>query len=385
MRKAISWLVPLALAGPVAAAEPTGYVRPPPAVNRARVALLVDLSSGQVLHEQASRSALLPASMTKVMTAFIAFEAIKAGRVREDTIVTIRPELAARWSGKGTSLALRPGERVRLSDLLLATTAASANDAAAALAEASAGSAERHVALAEHQARRLGMRRSWFRSANGMPDAGATITSAEDMAILAKALIERHPLLYRRYFGQPGILWRGTMLRNRDPLTGVVAGADGIKTGHTREAGYNFLGSLERDGRRLVLVIGGAQSEADRAAAARALAEWGYSAWQSRMLAPAGWRVGAARVQNGGRREVGLILPRAARYALPRGGTARLSARIAYRGPLRAPIRKGSEVARLELRVEGLRGWSLPLVAAEEVPAAGAIDRVVNGLLGLFE
>jgi serine-type D-Ala-D-Ala carboxypeptidase (penicillin-binding protein 5/6) len=379
------WLIGLAALAIPAAASTPALPGPPQEVNRAKVALLADLTSGQVLHEQGGGTGMLPASMTKVMTALVVFDQIKAGRLNEEAIVSIRPETAARWAGKGTTLSLRPNERVRIGDLLLATTAASANDAAVALAEASAGSAEAFVALMNARARQLGMKRSRFATPNGFPDKGKTITTAADLALLAGALIEEHPALYRRYFGQPGMPWRGKLLPNRDPLTGVVPGADGIKTGHTFEAGFNFLGSVERSGRRLVLVIGRARTDADRANAARSLAEWGFSAWESRPLAPAGWVVGKAEVQDGNRRSVPLALPRAASFARFKRCDDQYSARIAYDGPLRAPIRKGTVVGRLDLWVLCGRPWSVPLVAAEDVARAGPIDRIVNGLLGLFQ
>ncbi len=382
------WLIGLAALAIPAAATTPAYHNPPLVWDQNLILMrriLVDLSSGQVLDEYFGKHGFAPASMTKVMTALVVFDQIKAGKLSEDTVVTVRPETAARWAGKGTTLSLRPHEQVRIGDLLLATTAASANDAAVALAEASAGNVENFAALALERTRQLGMRSSWFRNPNGYPDKGGTMTTAEDMAILASALIEEHPELYRRYFGQPGFLWRGRFLPNRDPLTGVVAGADGIKTGFTREAGFNFLGSLERDGRRLVLVIGGASTETNRANAARMLAEWGYSAWESRALAPAAWVVGSAKVQDGSERTVRLMLPHDARYSRPKGAEVRPAARIVYDGPLKAPIRKGTPVARLELQLSGVRPWSLPLVAAEDVAKAGPIDRLVNGLLGLVE
>jgi serine-type D-Ala-D-Ala carboxypeptidase (penicillin-binding protein 5/6) len=382
------WLIGLAALAIPASAQTPAYLQPPLPVDQnsiAMITLLVDLTSGQVLHEHSGRYGFAPASMTKVMTALVVFDLIKAGKLDEDTVVTVRPETVARWAGKGTTLALRPNEQMRIGDLLLATTAASANDAAVALAEASAGSVESFAAMALQRTRQLGMRRSWFKNPNGYPDKGGTMTTAGDMATLARALINEHPVLYRRYFGQPGINWRGKFLPNRDPMIGVVPGADGIKTGFTREAGFTFVGSLERSGRRLVLVIGRAKTEASRANAARVLAEWGFSAWESRSLAPAGWTVGAARVQDGSERTVRLILPHDTRYSRPKGGADRPEARIVYSGPLKAPIRKGAEVARLEMRLSGVRPWSIPLVAAEDVARAGPIDRIVGGLLGLVE
>jgi D-alanyl-D-alanine carboxypeptidase (penicillin-binding protein 5/6) len=181
------------------------------------------------------------------------------------------------------------------------------------------------------------------------------------------------------------MIWRGGRYNSHDPFAGVLPGADGIKTGHTREAGFNFLGAVERDGRRLVVVIGGSPSEAARADASRALAEWGYRAWDSRVFLAPGTIVGAARVQGGDAREVQLTVPRAFTLSLPKGRAAPVSGRIVYMGPLRAPFAKGQQVARLELSMPGQPVHALPLVTTRAVGPAGAIDRIGNALLGLFQ
>jgi D-alanyl-D-alanine carboxypeptidase (penicillin-binding protein 5/6) len=345
--------------------------------------LLVDLSSDQVLCGRNADKSFLPASMTKAMTALVAFDLIRAGKVTEESPITVAPETAQRWAGKGSTLSLRAGERLRYGELLLGTTAVSANDAAVALAQASAGSTEAFVAQMNRRAARLGMKSSHFASPNGYPDQGRTKVSASDLVLLAWALTEEHPGLYRRYFGRPTMLWRGSELRNRDPITGTVPGADGIKTGHTHEAGFNFLGSAQRGNRRLVLVIGGAASEEARASVARELVEWGFTAWRSKPLAPPGWIAGEARVQNGTVRSVPLVLEHSLAVSLPVDSDAQVTARIRYLGPLRAPVASGTVAARLELSAPGLAPWSVPLVAGRQVDVAGPFDRIVNGLLGI--
>lgn len=377
----IGWMAGLtALAVPAMAGDPPA---PPPACQGAPVVLLVDLSSDQVLCGRNADRSFLPASMTKAMTALVAFDLLKAGKLTEETAITVRPETALRWADKGSTLSLRAGERLRYGELLLGTTAVSANDAAIALAEASAGSTEDFVAQMNRRAAQLGMKSSRFASPNGYPDQGRTKVSAGDLVRLARALTHEHPGLYRRYFGRPAMLWRGSELRNRDPITGTVPGADGIKTGHTHEAGFNFLGSAQRGSRRLVLVVGGAASEDARASLARALVEWGFTAWRSKTLAPPGWIAGEARVQNGSARSVPLVLERSLAVSLPAGNDAQVTAHIRYLGPLRAPIARGAVAARLELSAPGLAPWSVPLVAGRQVDVAGPFDRIVNGLLGI--
>ena len=358
---------------------------PPPALTQTPIALLVDLSSGQVLFARKADQRFLPASMTKAMTALVAFDLIAAGKLSEAARFTVRPETAARWAGKGTTLNLRAGEQVLVRDLLMGTTTVSANDAAVALAEGALGSTQAWTAAMNVRAASLGMSGSHFATPNGFPDHGATYTTANDLVRLAGALIDGHPALYQRYFGHQMMRWRGGQFNSHDPFAGVLPGADGIKTGHSYEAGFNFLGAVDRQGRRLVLVIGQAPTEPGRAAAAKAMAEWGYGAWHSLAFLAPGYVVGAAQVQNGARRAVPLTVPRAYSLALPNGAAGRVSGRIIYDGPLLAPIAKGQQVALLEVGLPGQPRHTLPLVAASAVTVAGPFDRIANALLGLWQ
>lgn len=374
----------LLVAGSAVIARAPSAADPYIAADAAPVALLVDLGAGQELYEKSADRVFLPASMTKAMTTLIAFDLIASGKLREDAVLSVRPETAAVWAGKGTSLYLKPAMRVTVRELLLGVTTASANDAAVVLAEGVAGSVEQWAALMNARARALEMTHSRFATPNGWPDGGRTQVSARDLVKLARALITEHPALYARYVGHPALTWNGATFRNHDPFAGTVSGADGIKTGHTTEAGYNFLGSVQRDGRRLVVVVGGAASEAARATSARELIEWGYSAWQSHPLAATNALIGTAEVQNGAERSVALTIAHPLAIAVRKGRTARLSSRIVYNGPLVAPIRKNAEVAKLELRVDDGPVLSIPLVAAQGIGRAGPFDRLVNGLLGLL-
>lgn len=371
------------LALPARAGGPAGA--PIPAnVRSAPIALLVDLSAGQTLYAHQAERRFRPASMTKAMSALVAFDLIKIGKLDEEAIVVVDPVLAAQWAGKGTTLTLRAGERVPVMRLIEGMITASANDATEVLARYAVGSRGEWLALMNARASSLGMTDSTFASPSGWPDGGKTQVTARDMVRLARALIEDHPELYRRYFGHPAMTWRGTQLASRNPLAGRFKGADGIKTGHTSEIGYNFLGAAVREGRRLVLVIGGAPSEATRAAAAEGLAEWGFTAWDSRQLVRKGQVVGRALVQDGSARAVDLVPLRDWRLTVPHGSTARVATRIVYRGPLRAPIEAGQVVAGLEVTVPGLPPHDIPLATGQRVTRAGPFDRVVNGLLGLL-
>jgi serine-type D-Ala-D-Ala carboxypeptidase (penicillin-binding protein 5/6) len=374
----------LALPGVASGSDPAPAFAPPTA-SEAPIALLVDLSSGQTLFAREAEARMLPASMTKVMSALVAFDLIAARRLDEDGVITVRPATAARWAGRGTTLSLLPNEHVAVRDLLRGMTTVSANDAAVVLAEGALGSEADWLAAMNAKAQALGMKDSHFASVNGYPDGGRTYVTARDMVRLADAIITQHPAIYRRYFGHKTMFWRRRQLISHDPFAETLPGADGIKTGFTHEAGFTFLGAVERNQRRLVLVVGKVPTEPGRAAAATALAEWGYAAWDDAQFLKAGWVVGTAQVQDGAAREVPLAVPRAYALTLPADTSPRVSARIVYRGPLRAPIAKGAIVAELKVTIEGLPPHSLPLVATRGVAQAGPIDRIANGLLGLLE
>lgn len=359
-------------------------IMPQPSMPLVPVALLVDLSTGQTLFARNADHAFIPASMTKAMSALVAFDLIAAGKLDEKALVTVDPELAQRWSGKGTTLSLRAGEQVAVRDLLAGMITVSANDATEVLARHTLGSREAWIAAMNARAAALGMTGSRFASPTGWPDGGRTRVTARDMVLLGKALIEQHPSLYHRYFGRAAMNWRGGSLASRNPFAGRAVGADGVKTGHTREAGYNFLGSAERDGRRLMLVVSGASSEAVRAKAATNLLEWGYRDWGSRPLLAKGQTVGTVQVQDGAQRRLAVAPTRAWKLAVPKGHDRRIVTLIMYRGPLRAPIKQGAVVADLAVIIDGQQPHEIPLVAQHSVARAGPFDRMVNGLLGLL-
>jgi D-alanyl-D-alanine carboxypeptidase (penicillin-binding protein 5/6) len=381
-------LVPVLAAAAAFGSAPAGAAAPlppPPAeVAGIPVSLLVDLGSGRVLHARQPGLRFVPASMAKVMTLHVALEERAKGRLPADCRVTVAGATARQWDGQGTSLYLKGGESVTVDDLLRGIATVSANDASVVLAESHAGSVAGWTGLMNAEARRLGMDDSHFATPSGWPDGGATYVSARDLVTLAEALIARHPAEYRRYFGQKRMVWRGVTLQSHDPTVGVVRGADGIKTGHTNEAGYNFLGSAEREGRRLVMVVAGARTAAERAAASRALLEWGFSAWEARPLFASGGKVAEARVQGGSARRVALVADRQIDAVMPKGAAEPVALRLVYRGPLLAPVAKGAEVARLEIRVGDGPVTHMPLRTAESVGVAGPLDRLLNGLRGLF-
>ena len=355
---------------------------PPPA--DVPIALLVDASSGQTLAAREEDRRFLPASITKVMTAYLAFEMLADGRLKPDQSFVVSQEVASEWSGKGSSMFLEAGERVSVDQLLHGITTVSANDGCIALAEGAGGSVEKWVATMNRTARKLGMDDSHFGTPNGWPDEGNTFVTARDLVKLSEAMISRHPKLYARYFGHRDLAFNGIAQANHDPITGVVEGADGIKTGYTREAGNNFLGSAKRGNRRLVMVVAGIDDEATRAQVSRTFIEWGFSAFEPKQLFAKGAMVGEAQVQGGAARHVALQAPGPIIADFPKGKAPKVTLALHYDGPLVAPIAAGKNVAELEVTLEGFAPYRVPLAAADNVAVANWWQRLRNGVLGFL-
>ena len=352
---------------------------PAPVPEEIPVGLLVDASTGQTLFARDETRRFVPASVTKVMTAYTAFKLIDAGALRVGMRFEYPQELEDAWYAEGSNMFLRAGEKPTIGQLLLGITTVSGNDASVALAVAATGSLENWVALMNANAEELGMRDTHFGSANGYPDSGKTYTSARDLAILGKALVRDYPGLYARYFGRRLLRWRNLTQANHDPVTGRVDGADGIKTGYTREAGFTFLGSAERDGRRLVMVLAGAPDGNTRDTTARELLEWGFDAFERELILPSHVEVGRADVQNGDSISVTLRTAEPVIAALPRGADrGRWTMEVVYRGPVEAPIAAGDRIARLRLSVDGQLTLEVPLESGVSVARANPLERIFN-------
>lgn len=352
----------------------------PPNAEDAPIALLVDLSSGQTLFAREESRRFMPASITKVMTTFLAFEWLSQGKIFREQVTAMRPETFRRWHRVGSTMYLAENEPVTIDQLIHGITTVSANDGAVVLAEAAAGSVPAWLAAMNAKAKEIGMADSHYGTPNGWMDEGFTFVTARDLATLASAMITRHPDYYRHFVGVRRLTYNGIEQVNHDPITGEVPGADGIKTGFTNQAGYGFLGSAERDGRRLVMVVAASPTGRQRNRAARAFMEWGFQAFDSRPLFKAGETIGDARVQNGGLAKVGLVSQSPITVAMPKGARQSPEVTIRYEGPLQAPVAKGEHVADLVISLDGRQVSSLPLVADRAVAVATPLQRVFNGL-----
>src|SRR6478609_2457662 len=255
--------------------------------TEAKYAYLIDLSSGAVLYEKNADVRMPPASMAKMMTTEVAFELVDKGQLPLGKMCTVRPETWQTWHGPqaGSTMFLSPGEQVSVDELLKGIITLSGNDASVVLAECIAGTEEAFTNVMNENAKRLGLTNSHFGTSNGWPDEGRTYVTARDLATLARAEIENYPDLYKKYYSLASYTHGKTLgsgsditQANRNLLLGRVPGADGLKTGHTDEAGYGFTGSAEQNGRRLIEVVAGLGSWNDRVTESRRLIEWGFGA-----------------------------------------------------------------------------------------------------------
>jgi D-alanyl-D-alanine carboxypeptidase (penicillin-binding protein 5/6) len=286
---------------------------------------------------------------------------------------------------------LSPNEQVSVENLLHGIVTLSGNDASVVLAECIAGTEQAFANQMNALAKQLGLSNSHFGNSNGWPDEGVTYVTARDLATLAKATIERHPKLYKQFYGQPSFTWGKTLgsgaditQGNRNPILGKIPGADGLKTGHTEEAGYGFTGSAEQNGRRLVMVVAGLDSFNSRIVESTRLMNWGFNAWQAKPLFKAGAQVGTAHVQLGSDSEVGLVAPRDLAVTIPAGLLSKTAMKIRYAGPVKAPIAKGQHIADLIVTSTDTGEQVMPLVAAEAVDEAGFFGRLLTGLKQLL-
>ena len=346
------------------------------------VALLVDASNGQVLFERGATRRFVPASVTKVMTLYTAFEMMDAGQLSPDHYLTVSPEAWLAWRGKGSTMFLSADERVLVSDILTGIANVSANDGSYVLAEEAAGSMAGWTARMNAQARSLGMTQSHFGTPNGWPDEGRTFTTARDLVKLGRAMMRDHPEKVARFIGRREFTYKGITQSNHDPLIGRVEGADGIKTGYTNEAGFTYLGTAKRGDQRLILVVAGGARKSQRARFARGLMEWGFAGFERRALFTKGAVVGQGEVQNGSARSIDLATDRAVFVNVPRASTSDMRITLRYDGPLRAPITAGEKVATLVIEAPDMTPARVPLFAQQSVAKAGFFERIANAFAG---
>jgi D-alanyl-D-alanine carboxypeptidase (penicillin-binding protein 5/6) len=362
-------------AGPApAAATPATPVPPPPQIA-ARSFILIDGDSGRVLAALDPDSRQEPASLTKLMTAYAVFHALKEGRIKVTDMVTISENA---WKQEGSRMFVEVGKQVSVENLIQGMIVQSGNDATVALAEFVGGTEPTFVQMMNNYAKQLGMTGSNFTNSAGMPGPEHYIT-ARDAATLADAVIREYPEYYR-WYSQKEFAWNGITQQNRNGLLWRDPSVDGVKTGHTESAGYCLIASSKRDGMRLVSVVLGTDSMKAREDASAALLNYGYNFFETKRVYAAGQPLTTARVWKGAAPEVGLALKRDLFITGQRGHVGSVQAEFELPDRLVAPLSTSTAIGKVKVVVDGATVATYDLYPAQDVPAGGFFRRAIDSV-----
>lgn len=347
--------------------------------TRARNAILIDYDTQTVLFEKDADARIPPASLTKLMTSAVIFDAIEAGRLHMDDVFSVS-ENAWRKGGAnsgGSTMFAKLNSEIKVADLIRGIVVQSGNDACIVMAEGMAGTEETFANLMNEESRKIGLTGSHFANATGLPDPNDYMT-ARDLARLATYIIKSFPEYYKIY-GEPEFTWNKIRQRNRNPLLAMNIGADGLKTGFTDEAGYNLVGSAVQNGQRLIVVINGAKSDKERAEEARKLLEWGFRAFEKVNLFHAGEVIANARVFGGAEGSVGVVSKGPVDFFMPRGSGDQIKGEIVYQGPIVAPVEAGQPIGVVRITAGSLTKEA-PVFAAADVGTGTMTQRALDGV-----
>jgi len=346
----------------------------------AREALLLDLDTHTVLFDKDADAPMPPSSMSKLMTVFMVFEQLKAGRLSLDDTFTVS-ENAWQTGGAasgGSTMFLDPHSTVRLEDLLRGIIVQSGNDACIVLAEHLAGTEEAFADSMTRRAHEIGLTSSSFHNSTGLPHPNHVMT-ARDLATLAERIITDFPEYYP-YYSEKEFTYNGITQHNRNPLLYKSIGADGLKTGHTSVAGYGLTASAKQNGRRLILVLNGLDSTRARSEEAERLMSWGFRTFENVEMFRPGATVTDAEVWLGQTETVPLVLPEGLTVTLPRNARRTMTVTVRYDGPIPAPIARGEEVATLAIEAPDMPTLTFPLQAGTNVERMGMVNRMFAAL-----
>lgn len=381
----------IAPAAIIALAAATPALAQAPAYDTAApIAFMKDLQTGRILFAKDADKRIPPASMGKMMSVYVAFKLIKAGEANLEQPILVREETWKKWNNQGSTMFLDVNSQVSVENLLHGIVTLSGNDACVVLAEGLGGTEANYVALMNREAKRLGLKNSNFANTNGWPDPNEYVT-ARDLAMIAEATIRDFPDLYARFYQKEGFTWGKTMgagqaitQGNRNPLLGKVAGADGLKTGHTEEAGYGFTGSAVQNGRRLVMVVAGLPSFGERVSASVDFMNWGFAAWQNIPLGKMGQVMGKVAISGAADPTIDAVAGKDLFVTLPRGfGMERKTSVEALPG-LSAPLKAGRQVGWLTVTMPGQQPAKAPLVTPVAIEEAGMFRRAWNWVMSFF-
>src|SRR5271163_1524557 len=354
----------------------------------APTAILIEASSGAVLFEKNADELRAPSSMMKLMTAEVVFHAIKQGDIKLTDEFHVS-ENAWRKGGApagGSTMFAILNSRISVDDLLHGAIIQSGNDACMVLAEGIAGNERAFAEMMTKRARELGLARSTFANSNGLPDPGNKMTVRE-LATLARYIIQTYPEFYK-LFGEKEFTWNKIRQQNRNPLLNSLEGADGLKTGFTKDGGYGMVGSAVQNGVRLIVAINGLEDPEDRATEAKKMLEWGFRNFEVRTVFAENQTIGYAKVFGGDSRSVALASHDPVKVMVQKNGTDKLIARIVYSGPVRAPFEAGQKVGAVKVWRGANVAVETPVYAAEAVGRGSTMRRAVDGVaelaIGLF-
>jgi len=348
---------------------------PPAPVLNAKAWLLLDMSSGQVLASQNPGERIEPASLTKLMTAYLTFSALKAKTITPEQVVPVSEKA---WKAIGSRMFIEPRKAVTVAELLRGMIVQSGNDACVALAELIAGSEESFAAAMNREAQRLGLKATNFRNSTGLPDP-QHFTTADDLALLAGAIIRDFPEFYALY-SLKDYSYNGITQSNRNRLLWMDPNVDGMKTGFTEAAGYCLIASAKRGPRRLLSVVLGAQSESARATESQKLLNFGFLNFDAVRLYEKGSRVSSLAVWKGSVRELKAGFDRDLFVTVPRGQADRVKATLNSQKPLLAPVALNQTVGNMKVTIDGREIASVPVLALEKIDGAGVFGRAFDTL-----
>ena len=357
-----------------AAAAQAAAPVPPPVLGRAWI--VGDLSSAQILASQKADERIEPASLTKIMTAYVVFQALRDKKLTLEQQVNVSERA---WRAPGSRMFIEPRKPVTVEELIQGMVVQSGNDACIALAEAVAGNEEVFVQMMNREAARLGLKGSHFANASGLPDPGHYST-VHDVYQMAAALIRDFPEYYAKYYSEKEFRYNNISQPNRNRLLWLDPSVDGVKTGHTEEAGFCLVASSRHGERRLLSVLVGATSDSGRAQESQKLLNWGYQFFDSVKLHSAGETVKSLDVWKGTANAVPAGFQRDLMLSVPKGDAAKLRAELVSQQPLLAPVAKGQRVGSLRVTLEDKPVGEYPMVALRAVPVAGVFGRAWDTL-----
>jgi serine-type D-Ala-D-Ala carboxypeptidase (penicillin-binding protein 5/6) len=340
--------------------------------TQARNAIIVDFETGAVLLDKGADQRMPPASMSKIMTAYMVYDALKKGRLSLEDILPVSEKA---WKTQGSKMFVPYPGRVKVEDLVRGMIIQSGNDACIVLAEGLAGSEQAFVDQMNDKAKELGLNSSHFANVSGLPDSNEYVT-ARDLSLLARRLIVDFPEYYH-YDSEKDFTYNGIKQGNRNPLLYKNVGADGLKTGHAEGPGYSLVASGQQQGRRLIMVVQGLDSKQARSDEAVNLWEWAFRSFENDRIVKAGAPLVDAPVWMSGTPTVPLAAKSDLVLTLPRGARDQVKATAVFDGPLTAPVIAGREVGVLRIEAPGMSPVEVPLVTAGNAERLGALQRMI--------